>query len=223
MATVAITPSLKDRLANRIDRARDAEIQANYPDHYHRADIKLVDVAELHNRLQWGEHYEVGMKLPRDWLAEDTHPCIRVTDNQWMENRTVTTTVQFHNVAGTRIRPSQSYYNSVQAELIVGRCEHLSHLAGYRELIDRLDQAKGAQLISDRWRSVKENVFALMDKCKSLNEAVKLQPSLKAFLSADDIERLERKTVRAKRETNDILEGVDLDAITTGAVLVRLS
>lgn len=223
MATVPISSALIERITNRIDKARDAEIQASYPDHYHRADVKFVDVSELHNRLQWGEHYEVGMKLPRDWISEEPNPYIRVTDSTWMDNRIVTTTVQFREVANTRVRPSPSYYNRTQAEMLIGQCEHMSHLPGYRELIDRLDQAKGAQLIADRWGTVKENVLGLLNKCRSLNEVVKLQPTIKAFLSSEDVERLEKKSVRPKREATDILAGLDLDAIATGAVLVRLS
>lgn len=222
MATVPISSALIERITHRIEKARDLEIQTSYPAHYHRADINYVNVSELHNRLQWGEHYEVGMQLPRDWVSEDANPYVRVTDNAWMDNRTITTTVQFREVQGTRIRPSASYYNRYQAEMVIGQCEHLSHLPGYAELLDRLDQAKEAQLIADRWGKVKDNLLELLNKCRSLNEAVKLQPTIKAFLSSEDVERLEKKAVRPKRDAADILAGLDLDAITTGAVLVRL-
>lgn len=79
---------------------------------------------------------------------------------------------------------------------------------------------------SDRWEAVIRQVTGFLDKCKSLNEAVKLWPDLRRYVPADLQRRLDLKPEREKTDASsaaEALKAIDMDAVNTSTVLARMA
>jgi hypothetical protein len=73
-----------------------------------------------------------------------------------------------------------------------------------------------------RWEKIKTDIDEFLDKCKSLNEAVKLFPGVRMYIHSEDIERLERKLERPTQRAK-IVEDVDTEGLTAAAIAAKLA
>lgn len=79
---------------------------------------------------------------------------------------------------------------------------------------------------SHRWSAVESQVMTFIEKCKSLNEAVKLWPDLRRYIDEDYIERLDKKVERSKSQSSaaaDALKALDVDLVNSSVVLARMA
>jgi hypothetical protein len=81
------------------------------------------------------------------------------------------------------------------------------------------------KVIEQRWSEVKENLQAFLQKCKSLNEAIKLWPGVALYIPQKYQDRLEEKRERnpSTNEAREKLKTINTDAIEAAAVIARLS
>jgi hypothetical protein len=78
----------------------------------------------------------------------------------------------------------------------------------------------------DRWNSVTNQVVKFVETCKSVNEALKLWPDVRRYLSADTIARVDRKLDKATSKTSnalDALSQIDMGLVTSSTVLARMA
>lgn len=76
-----------------------------------------------------------------------------------------------------------------------------------------------------RWTRVKSQVIGFLDKCKSVNEAVKLWPDIVQYLPKQARERLEEKVEKTTKPSGaaDALAALDVDLLNASVVLARMA
>lgn len=91
---------------------------------------------------------------------------------------------------------------------------------GRAECIQRFEDGCVEAEIMTRWEKIGTDVTDFLEKCKSLNEAIKLLPGVRMYVDRDDIARMEKKVQRAPR--TELAADIDGDGITAAAVAARL-
>jgi hypothetical protein len=220
MATVGITKELRDRTKNVIElmckaeRASDLpEIDKNYS----------IDASMLYNIGCWGvDHVHLLESIPKDWLSKCGDASITI--HGWTdEGRSLRTSVRFDGMAFAYQRPADGYYNRPVSELTVDQVRAFSEeTPGRAELLQRWDDALVEVAINARWEKIKVDIDEFLQKCKSLNEAVKLFPGVRMYIHAHDIQRLERKLERPTQRAK-IVESYDTEGLTAAAIAAKLA
>lgn len=205
MAYVAFTKTLLSDVHSHIDALRIAEhtllsLSADAAGHAVADDEKLLQ--QLYTRL-WGEELDLEPRLNKYNVKRPWYVRVR-TGNE---------------------TPS----------LALGDQETPCFRTGYNEFFDVSDENEARQFptiaawldaleherdINKRWATVREQVMQFFDRCKSLNEAVKLWPDVKRFVPQSYLDKLEEK-VSKKSKTNAAaaLQGIDTQLIETSTVL----
>jgi hypothetical protein len=220
MATVGITKELRDRTKNVIEKMRVAERASDLPEIDKNCSI---DASMLHNIGCWGaDHVYLLESIPKDWLTKATDASITIhgcTD----EGRSLRTSVRFNNMTFAYQRPADGYYNRHQSELTVDQVRAFpEETPGRAELLQRWDDALIEMAINARWEKIKIDIDEFLQKCKSLNEAVKLFPGVRMYIHYDDRERLDRKLERPTQRAK-IVEDVDTEGLTAAAIAAKLA
>lgn len=93
--------------------------------------------------------------------------------------------------------------------------------------MDKLIKYKAdREAIVERYSKVKEDVMTFLNKCKSLNEALKLWPTIAAYVDKDYVEKVNEVKPKGERrisEAMDALAKIDVDAVQATAVAARLA
>jgi hypothetical protein len=82
------------------------------------------------------------------------------------------------------------------------------------------------EAIVERYRKVREDVATFLNKCRSLNEALKLWPAIAAYVDKDYVEKVNEVKPKGERrisEAMDALAKIDVDAVQATAVAARLA
>lgn len=82
------------------------------------------------------------------------------------------------------------------------------------------------EAVVERYRKVREDVKTFLEKCKSLNEALKLWPAIAAYVDkcyVDKVNEVKPKGERRISEAMDALAKIDVDAVQATAVAARLA
>jgi hypothetical protein len=82
------------------------------------------------------------------------------------------------------------------------------------------------EAIVERYRKVRQDVATFLNKCKSLNEALKLWPAIAAYVDKDYVEKVNEVKPKGERrisEAMDVLAKIDVDAVQATAVAARLA
>jgi hypothetical protein len=220
MATVGITKELINRVRTQINVMRRAERNSDVPNIDKNAS---VDASMLFNIGCWGEKYvHLVNQIPKDWLArvEDGTVSIKGTLD---DDRTLSTGVRFNGMKSAYSRPRDSYYSKSDSELTIEYVRSLpEETVGRAELLQRWDESIIALDIDTRWAKIETDITEFLDKCKSLNEAVKLFPGVRMYIHREDIERLERKLERPTQRAK-IVESYDTEGLTAAAIAAKLA
>lgn len=220
MATVYITKELITRVKTKINAMHRSERNSDLPNIDKNA---YVDASKLYNTGCWGASnaYLIDL-IPKEWLAtvKDT----TITIHGSLDNGQVLKTgVRFCSMEYAYMRPKDSYYNRVDSELSLDYVRSLpEETLGRAELLQRWDEAIVELAINERWAKVETDITEFLNKCKSLNEAVKLFPNVRMYLAGEDLERLERKVERSSQR-KAIVDDVDTDGLTAAAIAAKLA
>lgn len=220
MAYVAITSELINRVEGRIRTMRNNEVASMCPDlnkDYQR------DASHIYNLSVWEpEHIHLMASIPKDWLNQQKDAYINIAGPHPLNSELkLTKQIRFNGMTSAYARPSRDYWNRTGGEIHIDQLRALPDgITGKEECIQRFEQACTEAEIDAKWDKVTKDIKEFLHKCKSLNEAVKLLPTLRMYLDPNDIGRMEKKVERAPRK--ELTEGVDSEGITAAAVAARL-
>lgn len=217
MATVYITQELKNRIKDKIDKMRRQEIANDLPGYDKNHEL---DATHLYHLGSWGkEHLHLLPSIPKEWLRCDRSVILRVDIPEQGSF-----SIGFQSKSEVFYsRPSTDYWSRSQAAILLDDVRELPEgTVGRAEIIQRWEDEQSARGINSRWEKIKDDIMEFLDKCKSLNEAVKLLPSIRMYVHADDLERLDRKVERASQR-KAIVADVDVEGITAAAIAAKLS
>lgn len=220
MATVLISKDLINRVNDKIEGMRRAERAGDLPN----IDKSFsVDASMLYNVGCWGaEHVHLLDMIPKDWLSKATDASITIAG--WTDDAVhLKTSARFTGMTFAYQRPKDSYYNKHEAELTLDQVRAFpEETLGRAELLQRWDDAVVEKSINDKWAKVKTDMTEFLNKCKSLNEAVKLFPGVRMYIDREDIQRMERKIERPTQRAK-IVETVDTEGLTAAAIAAKLA
>ena len=218
MAYVAMTQRLIDSVKDKIQSMARAEIEQTCP---RWCDHVQADASELYNKFLWKEHLPLLDQIPKSWLHEITecNVVVKYSDDQGV-NFSHSVVVKGLLNAYSIPRPN-SYYGFGEVTLSEQELNALPQgMPGVAEIKQNFRLRITRREICDRWEQVSDKLLEFLRKCKSLNEAVKLVPSVRMYLSREDLERLDRKVERAKPGL-DPSEALD-DTVGAAAVAAKL-
>jgi hypothetical protein len=218
MATVGITKELRDRVGSVIRNMERREIKSDVPDYEQNYN---VDATYLYHYGCWGKEYmHLVHDIPHDWLAKVTESRISLRGSL-DDGRILSTNVHFTGLNAFQ-RPSDSYYSKGSSVVNLEDLRAMPEVvAGRAELLKRWDEAVQVHYINERWAKILNDIDEFLDKCKTLNEAVKLFPGVRLYIHADDLERLDRKVERASQRRK-IVEELAVDELTAAAIASKL-
>lgn len=220
MAYVAITSELINRVEGRIRTMRNNEVASMCPDL--GKDYQL-DASHIYNLSTWGAgHIHLMASIPKDWLNQQQDAYVNIAgQNPVHPEVKLTKQIRFKSMTSAYGRPSKDYWNRTTGEIHIDELRALPDgITGKEECIQRFEQACTEAEIDAKWDKVTKDIKEFLEKCKSLNEAVKLLPTLRMYLDPNDIARMEKKVERAPRK--ELVADVDSEGITAAAVAARL-
>jgi hypothetical protein len=218
MATVYITKELSNQIKRRIEKMRDHEVESDIPKHDKSVEL---DASELLMQASWGDHLHVLPQLPKDWLKKSMSQEINVitTGEDGQEQKYCVTVGRLTNYYEI---PTAERWGAPRPQCTKAWLESKLHLVGAQEMLERLSDKEVRTTIFSKWDKVNADIQLFLNKCKSLNEALRLWPALKMYVPEEYIDRVNHKVERRQRET-DIIETVDIGGLTAAAIAAKLS
>jgi hypothetical protein len=98
-----------------------------------------------------------------------------------------------------------------------------SDLAEVKELVSWYERVTD---IKQRWDEVEDKVLHFLKNCKSVNEALKLWPSLEIYIPPTLLAKVREKVKRSAPEESSaakVLQSIDVDRIQAAAVIARMA
>jgi hypothetical protein len=223
MATVRLTSALLITIGHTVDHFCLAEIEATVPGH---STVINHNAAELFTHLDWGEHKELLGTIPAEWLRTPDQVTLRVRNSPGSVGPKELL-MSIRGLVGVLARPCPEAYRQPFIISLV-ELRSLSRMPGVPELLTAWDNQLVMDEIKQRWRKVKEDLMAFLGKCTTLNEAVKLYPQVKLYISKNEIDRLEykRPAPPSDKERRKAVLGDSLAAlheVTAAAVSAKLA
>ena len=219
MSTVYITKELTNQIKKRIEKMRDQEVSSELPNHDKAI---TTDATELLMQMAWGDHRTAFLHLPKEWLKKNTTPDFYVVTAENENGKSEKYTITLAGVQNYYEPPTAERWGSESPRCTKEWLQSKAYLTGAQDILNQLEQKETRVVIYSKWEKVNSDIQLFLNKCKSLNEALRLWPALKMYVAEEYIERVETKVERRKRET-DIIETVDLGELTAAAIAAKLS
>lgn len=208
MATVKVTPRFMSDISNKIEKMRAKELAAagvSPSNPTHLFSPKTIE------KFIWGEHHHIADMMPQDWL----HTRSAAGIGFWLSDMDGARHLCTVNTDGPiRFRPNMSFYETITAS--EDGIESVEHAEDKAVLFDLYAQAKMKDEITNKWKAIEKDVKSVFSAFPTVNRALKAVPSLRMYLSAEDIERIERKAEPRKDAVVEL--GVDVGNLTAAAV-----
>lgn len=222
MAYVAITKELTNRVEGKIRAMRNNEVQATCPE---LNKDYTIDASHIYNLSVWdSEHVHLLNAIPKDWLAKQEDAHINVVGDHTVDGQhfaSIKKQIRFKGMTTAYARPSKDYWNRQSGEIHIEQIRALPDFTpGRTECLERFIDACTEAEIDAKWNKVKTDITGFLNKCKSLNEGLKLLPTLRMYIAPEDLERVDKKVERAPRK--ELTEGVDAEGMTAAAVAAKL-
>jgi hypothetical protein len=219
MATVNITNEFKERVQDRIRGMHRKELEAELP-HLNKA--HPIDANYLYHYGCWGkDHMHLVHEIPKDWLGKINDVHISIT-GYIEDGKKASCSIRFSNVDGYQ-RPKDGYYS--KSDSVVTHDDLLAMpdtVLGRTEALAAWEENKQVVVLKEKWSKVENDILEFLGKCKTLNEAVRLFPTVRLYINRDDLERLDRKVERFT-ERKKIVEEMATDELTAAAIAARLA
>jgi hypothetical protein len=198
--------------------------------------FKMKEINQLHNptkgitfaanepfiqEYMWEGRLDLQSLLPKSWLKNDKREVgfkfnceDKSADVGWYEaDAHVTIDFTTHPIP----------YHMTNGRQVIKVSPEVSAQYGMDKLIKfKADH----EAIYERYSKVKEDVMTFLNKCKSLNEALKLWPAIAAYVDKDYVEKVNEVKPKGERrisEAMDALAKIDVDAVQATAVAARLA
>jgi hypothetical protein len=200
MAYVAISGDLITRVEQKINGMKIKELNTIGE----KPDKGFDENSEYLLGLMWGEHIHLKDILPDSFVSK--YNSFGVTSPY------STSRIYIYTKGNTKVPPKVSnYIDNVDWE--------------HPEFVELKKWLDTEQEINLRWHKTKNDVRGFLQKCKSLNEAVKLWPDVEMYIDSSDLSRMNVKKEKSEK-TNaamEALKSLDTDALTANAVIARMS
>lgn len=200
---VGITRTLLFDVAHKIVVMRDAEL----------ASVPATSVAYQGTEpwvlpLLWGPYLELRTKLPSDWKSQ-TKQCAVDVMYKSLKFRVV---IDFANLV-----ESPPGYGGYGPARVLGTLD-TSLVQEY------LDNVIERNEIKAKWDKVAEDINRFLQRCKSLNEALKLWPQVAAYIPQDYLAKIDEKREKKQSKSNaaEALKSLDTEGLTAAAVTARI-
>lgn len=230
MALVRISKELLDSVKGRICDLRAAEINEVPMPPTEVASTPGDGVEPLAAQILWGEHLHLKSLLPSDWVKKVERVSFTTTyihDN----GRTETTRhVTFKGIE-VAVPPNVSLDSGLVVELVydfveqaVADEQHPAHNVACK-VMAMVKHEKHRRKAVNAWGFRQIQIIEYLNKCKSLNEAIKLWPGVKLYVPQRFIDTVETPSVRSQTVVRKerVLENVDTDGLTAAAIAAKLS
>lgn len=220
MATVYITKELEKQIERRIYRMRDREIELEVPNNEKTIN---VDASELLMQMAWRDHLHVFPQLPKDWLKKSAGQSFYVNFDMGEDGKYASRfAFDMGGLSNYYETPTAERWGAPRPECTKEWLESRLHLKGAQEILTQLTEKETRKTIHEKWEKVNNDIRVFLGKCKSLNEALRLWPSLQLYVPEEYIQRVNHKVERRKRET-EIIETVDIEELTATAIAAKLA
>lgn len=220
MALVRISKQLIEDIRNRIRVMSDAE-QKNIeiPPTAWNASVR-TDVQEFVTACKWGDKLHLKEQMPHHWLAHAKNVEITV---KYSTPSPRAVEISYTDMALALPPGTNLNWNST-LQLVV-RPEDLPELSQLKAEVEALHAALEQRAeIAKAWISRRDDIVKFLEKCKSLNEALKLWPGIKLYVPTSYIETIERKVERATPEKRaEVVATIDTDGLTAAAIAAKLA
>lgn len=220
MAYVALSGEVKSSLRSTIQGLRNTElnslasldkfdeaVKASEPFKQWLIDRCWEPVADLRDRLsQFSKKVQTSIEVKTTYVALGYE-------------RTAKRDIALSELLLPCVTPTEHSYYGPRKEFKLSVDDHEA-LSPLRDIMVARDEC------TQRWAAVEKQVMDFIDKCKSLNEAVKLWPDLRRYIDDEYIERLDKKVERTKPETSAAaaaLKAMDVDLVNSSVVLARMA
>lgn len=222
MATVGISGALISDVTTKIHKMRDADVNQSHP----TVDsiIGCNDDNRLAYKLHWGEYAHLKDIIPKDWMVAASELNIDVTFTMSSGN-IQHARFKLSSLRDFYFRPTSSrdYYYTPRIELAQDDLAWHDEFPQMAVLKERLvAHIARSEAIAD-WEKVEANVLSTLRNCRSLNEALKLVPTLRMYIPKEYLDRHDAKVTRSKSETTLSLTQEQLDAMVAAAVSAKMA
>lgn len=212
MAYVGISRELRREIQRVVTRMKEAE-KERLTQALHPLSTRVLTGAEWAQRIEaaaWDKHAQLRATLPEEWLVATPR-----IDVHFMRDAASVESVRYEAPPTLVLPPSYKtdYIGDVNLPL-AGLGEFGEQLTRYHVAIEANEE---------RFTLVWGSIDTLLQRCKSLNEAVELFPDLRFFLDDGVKTRLDEKRGRKQSEPDTRLVGIDTALITAAAVLGKMN
>lgn len=231
MALVRISKQLIQDVESRIRDLRNAEVNEvpRPPTELQAATGDGVEPLATH--VLWGEHLHLKSQMPSDWVKRAKRPQFNTlyTHDSGTPERTCSITFEGADVP---VPPGMNVgYNSTVAvqvpyflieEAVVDERSPFHTVA--TRIMDMVNHEKRARKINQVWTGRQGQITLFLNKCKSLNEAIKLWPEIQLYVPRSYINTVEALVVRAPvTRKEQVLTDVNTDDLTAAAIAAKLA
>lgn len=216
MATVNVSQDLKGRIHSFISDLTSKDIKDQG---LATKNVRLKDASELLMRVGFGAHYDLGMTCPKHWFSESDYTNLTVVVPTEDPDKPAEYDVHFENLVGYRMAPGLRWRNAGKCSL--GYLKDNLHLIGAEEAIAAVEIDIQIAEIRKKWEGIQTQIREFLEKCRTLNEAVKLYPGLRMYVPQEYLDRLDKKVERAEKVAK--LHGIDTEGLTAAAIAAKLA
>jgi hypothetical protein len=221
MGYVKITGEFTDRVRAVIRRMRDAaqddlnveDIIDGTPEHEKLLEIGMKNV--------WGEHLHLKDLMPERWRGESERIEFNFINGEGQKFHTAYITV----AEDRGFPPGMSRWNTPTVRMRLDDEDTPAIIKGW--LFRVQDMVAKKKEVSEKFKTIENQVVNFLRKHTSLNTAIKELPELEMYIDSSDMERLRRKVERgytppAPKEEADDEVGLDVELLTGTAVAHRI-
>lgn len=202
---VGISETLLNAVRDKISTMRKKEISTTGTRPEVHVDKEVVE------RMLWGDYLDLKDKMPKQWKYVVQSVTAKMGEYGSLELNYPKSGI----VAPPVTRSSGWGTPDFSIEMDIND----PGLVEYKKYVETLKE------INDRWDKVNEQILTFLKKCKSLNQAMKLWPQVELYIPKDYIDRINAKVDRKEQqsEAKDAVKGLDVEHLTTAAVIARMS
>jgi hypothetical protein len=165
----------------------------------------------------WFEAPELKDKLPKDWCRMESD--MSVTFRGEGESRVVSYTLESETGNLFKLPPNYSRWGATE----VTSSEMTPLIKEW--VTNEYARERSIQATVDLFGNIKKQLTDFLESHASLNTALKEMPELEMYVPDDYLGKVKEKTVRVKKEKEDVVDklNIDVDALTRAAVAHRIT
>lgn len=209
---VGISQKLVNRVVDQIEGMKRKELVSLPKPNFNN----VPRLREMVDAQYWGQHLHLKAQMPQKWL-ESTNQCRMLV--KWTDDKQATreSTLTLSLDIPFQLPPRTPTYNV--------KCEIDTRAEVPDDVLVEAQKIIEYDVCEVKWMKVREQVTEFLNKCKSLNEALKLWPHLALYIPRDVIEQVEAKREKKTSESGamEALKSIDVEQLTAAAVSARLA